>query len=162
EDAVGRSLTDRSAAVIIAAHRGELDEARRRWEPMSILTEDAEPQMRALAHSIESELLLAEGRARDALAVARDGLRLSFDNRFALSSPMGKYLYGFMLEAALELGDREAVEDGLALVDMARPVERRPYVAGAAALARGRLAALDGDRSAAEAHLREAVVAFGR
>ena len=161
EDATGRLLNDRAPGITIAAHRGELAEARRRWNPMAVLTGDAEAQMRAIAMFIESELLLAEGRGQESLAVAREGLRLSFDNRFSLGTPQGKHLLANMLEAALEVGDREAAEEALGLVDLSRPVERRAHVTGCVATARGRLAALDGDCAGAELYLREALAAFG-
>ena len=156
-----RAGSDRSPRVWILLQRGEVEAARREWDEIAAHIDDAELQMRSSRHYLESQVLLHEGRVTEALAEARQAVTTAVDGIFTFSHPLLKIAFMSVLECAFAAGDRAAVEEALAIAAAAPPVEHRPFVAGTEAVARGRLALLDGDRAEAERELREAARLFG-
>jgi tetratricopeptide (TPR) repeat protein len=158
--ASARAAGDRSNVVWLLANRGDSDKARREFELIRPHFDDSERQMLSYRLYVESVLLLAEGAAVEALAVSRRGLDIARDD-FTLLHPLTKWILVSALEAAFELGDREAVIELLVTTDEAPPVHRTPLVEAIAAQYGGRLLALDGDLDGAERMLRFAAAHYG-
>ena len=159
-EATSRAPSDRSMRVCILVWRGDLAAARSELDSISGHFDDAELQMLAGRLHVEANVLLGEGRAVEALETARRGFRVCFDNGFTFYHPFTKWLLFLSLDAALELGDREAFQQLIGTVEVARPGDRTPLLDGIEAVSRGRMCALDGDVEEAETLLRAAARRF--
>jgi len=156
ESALG-SVIMSAPAVEIA--RGRRDEARRLLSLVEDLEVSADVQGRASYLAAKAELLHAEGSDADALAAAREALA----SRAVLGATNTAWKLGFVhgVEAADALGDLEAVEELVAMVDALPPGQRPGYLRGHAARFRARLSSRregadpDGGYRLAEAIFRE-------
>jgi hypothetical protein len=97
---------------------------------------------------VDSEVLRAEGKTAEALAVALQGLELR--SQFGLARAPIKRAWAQAAEAALELGDLEAIGGLLAIVEGAWPGQVMPYLRGSASSVAARLAAIRGDDGTVE------------
>jgi class 3 adenylate cyclase/tetratricopeptide (TPR) repeat protein len=108
----------------ILLQRGELEEARRRWEAWAAFVDQSDVQARAGHRFYEALLLLAESRPAEAIAPAEEVL--------ASSLGIGHWTTKAGLEAGLEaaaaLGDAEKLDDLLSLIESAPPGHVSPYV----------------------------------
>ncbi len=156
---------DRSAFTALLAnipyihiHRGELAEARQRFEQFAAAGISADVQERALHATGHALLLHAEGRHADALDAVEEALAARED----LGAGSEPFREGFVvaLEAALALEDLARAEELIAIVD-ALPFGKVPaYLRAYIARFRGLIAAGRGDRDAAEAGLKRAAAGF--
>ena len=159
-DSSVRAAADRSMRVWILVQRGDVTQARSELDSIIGHFDDAELQMLAGKLHIEAWVLLGEGRFAEALESARRGYRICIDNGFSFHHPFTKWLLNVSLDCAFELGDREAVDELLATVAAAAPVERTPLLVAIEEASRGRTEALDGNLAEAEDLLRDAARRF--
>jgi class 3 adenylate cyclase/tetratricopeptide (TPR) repeat protein len=141
-------------AAYIFISRGELDEARPRLSAAQAEVDPAEPQAFVGVRGLEAELLLAEGRPREALAAAEEALALRPAIAGGLSQMAGALVTG--LEAAFDLADTTRVDELLAIVERLPPGDSTPYLRATAARYGSRRAALRGERETADAGFRAA------
>jgi len=146
--------------VCIQVWRGDAAGARRELDSIAGHFDDAELQMHAGRLHVEACVLLGEGRAAEALETARRGYDLCLANGFTFHHPFTKWLLFRSLDAALELGDREALQELIGTIEVAGPVDRTPLLDAVETVSRGRMCALDGDVQEAEALLRDAARQF--
>jgi predicted ATPase/class 3 adenylate cyclase len=131
-DELSRSDDDDSAAVradlafqpfFVFLLRGELDDARGRFEAWVEFVDQGDVQMRAVHRFCEALLLLAERRPAEAIAPAEEVL--------ASSLGIGHWTTTAGLEVGLEaaaaLGDAEKLDELLALIESAPPGHLTPY-----------------------------------
>ena len=108
----------------ILLHRGEREEARRRFEAWAEFVDQSDVQDRAAHRFCEALLLLAEGRPAEAM--------VSADEVLASSLGIGHWMTAAGLEAGLEaaaaLGDTGRVDELLSLIESAPAGHVRPYV----------------------------------
>ena len=97
------------------------------------------------------------GRAGEGIDAARDAVL----ERLERPSSEGAQMFAEAVECALAAGRPDAARALLERVEAMPPVELLPLLEAEAARARGRLAALDGDRVAAERELWNAIELFG-
>jgi class 3 adenylate cyclase/tetratricopeptide (TPR) repeat protein len=159
-DSSVRAPADRSMGVWILVHRGEVAQARSELDSLVRHFDDAEQQMLAARLHIETCVLSGEGRLAEALECARRGYRVCLDNGFTFHHPFTKWLLHLSLDSAFELGDREAVDELLASVNAATPVDRTPLLVAIEAASLGRAEALDGDLVEAARLLHDAARRF--
>ena len=109
---------------LVLLGRGELEEARSRWEAESEFVDRSDVQQRAAHSYCEAHLLLAEGRPREAAAPADDIL--------AASLGVGHWTTWAGLEVGLEaataLGDGPKVDELLSFIETLPPGHVSPYV----------------------------------
>lgn len=144
-----------SGALEVYLQRGELNEARelmRRFEPLS---EAGDVQAEGIYHQATAAVRLAEGNAHDALVEAEHAV--TGRATMGMSAQQVKHGVRYALEAALALGDRDKVEELLALVDAVPIGLRPPFLDATAHRFRGRLSI---DLDAAERHFAAAAGAL--
>ncbi|HEU0304671.1 MAG TPA: adenylate/guanylate cyclase domain-containing protein [Gaiellaceae bacterium] len=143
-----RLFTQGAVAPIFAA-RGDLEEARRRVEAVREFVDAQEVQSVAGFKTIEAEVLLAEGRPREALLAAEEVVAVRGDVVGGLA-PYAKG-YALALEAAIALGDDAKVDELLAIVERLPPGELSPFLGAIGARFSAQRAArrADGDTAAA-------------
>jgi class 3 adenylate cyclase/tetratricopeptide (TPR) repeat protein len=143
-------------------HRGELDAARALLERFEHVSASTDTQTRGCYSAAEASLLLASGRAGDALAAA-DRVFETTDIR-GIGVQDAKQAYPVALEAALVLGERGRLEQLLAYVEKLPPGLRPPYLNAVALRFRARLGGDDPSAetrlAAAAAELRELEMPF--
>ncbi len=159
-DSSVRAAADRSMMVWILVQRGDVPRARSQLDSLVGHFDDAELQMLAGRLHIEASVLFGEGRFAEALETARRGYRVCLDNGFTFHHPFTKWLLHLSLDSAFELDDREVINELLATVDAATPVDRTPLLVAIEAVSRGRTQALDGDLDEAVRGLRDAAHRF--
>jgi class 3 adenylate cyclase/tetratricopeptide (TPR) repeat protein len=159
-DSSVRAAADRSMRVLILVHRGDVTGARNELDSLVPHFDDAELQMLAARLHIEANVLCGEGRFAEALESGRRAYRVCLDNGFTFYHPFTKWLLHVSLDAAFELGDRKTINELLATVDAASPVDRTPLLMAIEAAALGRAQALDGDLVEALRLLRDAARRF--
>ncbi len=135
--------------VFTFVHRGEIEEAKRRIEEARPQYDRNEAQTVAGFKSAEAEVLLAEGRTREALEAAEEAVAVSEDLAAGLSFAIGGYVVA--LEAAFSLRDDAKVDELLAIVERLSPGELTPELRAFGAHFSARRAALRGDRGSADA-----------
>jgi class 3 adenylate cyclase/tetratricopeptide (TPR) repeat protein len=142
----------------LLAARGQLDEARRLLALYGRYESSADMQERTLWRAGQSVVLRAEGKVREALAAAEEGLR-AFDALGPGSAPV-KVAFPQAVDASLALGDRESAEQLLDRIEALLPGQLAPSLRAHASRFRARLAAADGDASQAAARFANAASTF--
>jgi predicted ATPase/class 3 adenylate cyclase len=139
---------------------GRIEDARRLLSLYGRHETSADWQERLGYRSAEAVILLAEGKAREALDAAGEALGELIELRPA--DQIVKVAFSPAVEAALALGDRERAEELLRRVESLPPGRLAPSLQAHTARFRGRIAASDGDErraaagyTAAEATFRE-------
>jgi class 3 adenylate cyclase/tetratricopeptide (TPR) repeat protein len=145
-------------SVAILAHRGEFEAAGKLSHRFGELRESADVSERASYGWAHSTLLLAQGRAAEALAAAEEAWQLR--DAVGISAETMKEVFPVAVAAALQAGDTDAVERLLQTVEDPRP-GRVPQLIRAQALRfRARAAAAAGDGDEAERLFRGAAGLF--
>jgi tetratricopeptide (TPR) repeat protein len=144
------------AAVWLSLPRGDVAAARAALEQEGELRHVDEAQQLVGFHATEAQVLRAEQRLLEALAVAREAL----DMGLPAIHPFWKFVWIEAWEAALDLGDEAQVEELLGEVERLRPSDRTPLLVAQEARFRGRLAAQRGEREQAVELLAQAVEGF--
>jgi predicted ATPase/class 3 adenylate cyclase len=137
-------------------HRGEVAEVRRRLAAAEQAVDWSEVQDRAGFRALEAEVLLAEGRPREALAAAEQALADSAElgNR-ELAGPVSAGL-----EAAFALDEESKVDELLTLLEQLPPGVLTPSLRGFGARFGARRAALKGEVDTAQAGFLAAAEVF--
>jgi predicted ATPase/class 3 adenylate cyclase len=136
------------AAVPIYVHRGRIDEAKQMASALADLERTADVQERAYYQLSRAQILLAEGNREDALRLTesafaeRDALGIEHDTV--------KEAFALALQAALELGQSDKVDELLRVVERLSPGLRPQFLDASVARFRARLAALEGNAAAAD------------
>ena len=145
-------------SVAILAHRGEWEAAEQLCRRFDGLRESADVSEVAAYAWARSTLLLAHGRAAEALTAAEEAWQLR--GAAGIASETMKEVFPVAVTAALEIGDMDAVERLLETVEDPRP-GRVPQLIRAQALRfRARVAAIEGDGEQAERLFRGAAGLF--
>jgi tetratricopeptide (TPR) repeat protein len=137
------SLIGSGIVVPILAVRGQLEEARRRLQSVRPLVDPEEAQSVAGFKSFEAQVLLSEGRPREALAAAEETIALRDDIAGGLASHAMGYVTA--LEAAFVLEDEGRVDELLAIVEALSPGELTPFLRAIGARFSAQRAARRGD-----------------
>jgi len=123
--------------------RGALPHARELLDGSASLATSENPEMRLFHAVVSAEVLRGEGKPREALDVALDAVRERA--RYGLTNQGVKRVWVQAVEAALELDDRDTVQELLAIVEEAWPGQVMPSLRGHAARFAARLAVLRGE-----------------
>ncbi len=127
--------------------RGELDEARRRWEAHAELVDESDIQERAVHRFIETFLLIAEKRPAEAVIAAQEVL--------ASSLGIGLWTTWAGLEAGLEaaaaFGDAAMIDELLSRIESTPPGHVTPLVRALGARFGAHRALARGDSATASA-----------
>jgi predicted ATPase/class 3 adenylate cyclase len=105
-------------------------------------------QERCVYEAAHAVVLMAEGKEREAIAAAQAGLAAL--THLGPTSQAAKVAAPVALDARLALGEREAAEELLDLVEALPPGRKAPMLRAHAARFRARLAAADGETERAE------------
>ena len=135
--------------VPIQVRRGDVQGARHAFDVAKERADSRNYETRTRLGSIEVELLSAEGRHAEALAVAQQ--LLDALPKLGLPDVGVKRVIAHGVAAALELGELEAADAMLAIVRQARPGVVSCELRGHVAHLDARLSALRGNHDAAEA-----------
>jgi hypothetical protein len=149
-EALSQSLSDPLLLPLTPpVRRGDLEEARRRFETMRERTDLNEVQQRAGMRASEAFLLVAEGKMSEALAASEEAIAL----RTELGLTEGSVLEALeqALVAAFALDDRAKADELLALIEELPPGELTPRLRAIGARFSAQRAALDGDDATASA-----------
>ncbi len=144
--------------VAIHLRRGDMDAARRVFDAAKARADAHNTEIRVRVGAAEVELLNAEGRPAEALALTEQLLEAI--PKLGLSDLGIKRLIAHGVGAALQLGQLDAAAAMLATVRRARPGMVSPELRGHCARLDARLSALRGDNDAVEAGFETAVAAF--
>jgi predicted ATPase/class 3 adenylate cyclase len=136
----------------VLLQRGELEEARRRWETSAEFVDESDVQLRAADRFFEALLLLAESRPAEAIAPAEEVLACSL----GIGHWTAKAGLEVGLEAAAALGDAGKVDELLSLIESAPPGHLSPYMRAVGARFSARRAGNQGDTVTASAGFRAA------
>ncbi len=144
--------------VPIQVRRGDVQGARHAFDVAKERADSRNYETRTRLGSIEVELLSAEGRHAEALAVAQQ--LLDALPKLGLPDVGVKRVIAHGVAAALELGELEAADAMLAIVRQARPGLVSRELRGHVAHLDARLSALRGNHDAAEAGFETAIAMF--
>jgi tetratricopeptide (TPR) repeat protein len=142
----------------IQVRRGELDAASGLLHELDHLRTSDNAELAASYASTEAELLRAQGRAAEALPLARKAAASS--GPLALARQVVKRGLVQALEAAMEMGDTATAEELLDVVRKSRPGLVTPYLRGHGARFAARLAAARGEDESVESGFRAAEEVF--
>lgn len=145
-------------ASFLALGRGDVAGARAALDAGAELGRSGEVQLRLGYAGVEAEVLRAEGRPLDALAVAREAIA-EFPEAL---HQFYKAAWSSACEAALGLGDADQAGELLDVFERLVPSERSPFLVSQARRFRGRLAAQGGEREHAAELLADAADGFRR
>ncbi len=148
ESEMGRFRVGLLDLVVLSVRRGELDEARRVLDSLESLETGESPELRLAWAVTRIELLRAEGRSGDALAL----VDVVVSTRADLGLAYGNMKHGLVqgVEAALDLGEHAKVDELLGIVSSARPGEVTPWLRAQAARLSARVAAARWEGEAVE------------
>jgi predicted ATPase/class 3 adenylate cyclase len=144
--------------VPIRLRRGDIEGARQVFDTAKARADAHNTEIRVRVGSAEVELLNAEGRLAEALALSEHLLEAI--PKLGLSDLGIKRAIAHGVAVALELGELEAADAMLAIVRAARPGLVSPELRGHVARLDARLSALRDNHDAAEAGFETAVLAF--
>ena len=144
--------------VEVQCGRGDVSGARARIDRSASLRESEDPQFRISYAGAEAHVLRAEGRFREAFAVADSGLAYGAD--LGVTFLGVKLCLVEALEAAYALGDEEKVEELIETIERLRPGERPPLLEAHAHRFRAKLTGDDAGYRAAEALFGELELPF--
>ncbi len=142
----------------IRLRRGDIEAARQVFETAKARADAHNAEIRVRVGSAEVELLNAEGKPAEALAVSEQLLEAT--PKLGLSDLGIKRTIAHAVAAALELGDLDAADAMLAMVRQARPGMVSPELRAHAARLNARLSALRDGHEGVEAGFETAVAAF--
>jgi tetratricopeptide (TPR) repeat protein len=125
----------------VGIHRGKTEEARRVVARFQAMETSADLQEQSAYQCANARLLLAEGDARQALAVAEQAFAEHANLGFAAETVKEAIVVAG--EAALELGDRDRLEELLAQIDALPLGQRSAFLRAHVARFRARLASGD-------------------
>ena len=125
----------------VGVHRGTAEEARRVVARFQAMETSADLQEQSAYQCANARLLLAEGDARQALAVAEQAFAEHANLGFAAETVKEAIVVAG--EAALELGDRDRLEELLAQIDALPLGQRSAFLRAHVARFRARLASGD-------------------
>jgi tetratricopeptide (TPR) repeat protein len=140
------------------ALRGELDEARRRLEIMKDLVDPNELQDVAGCQAQEAQLLLAEGKPKEALAAAEAAI--AHREELGLTHFPVQDGLECALSAAFVLGQKAKVDELLAIIEQTPPGHLTPFLRGHGARFGASRTARDGERATAHAGFGAAAAIF--
>jgi class 3 adenylate cyclase/tetratricopeptide (TPR) repeat protein len=144
--------------VPIRIRRGDVEGARRIFEPEKARADMHNHDIRIRVGAAETELLNAEGRHAEALALAEQ--LLESIPKLGLPDMGIKRTIAHGVAAALELGDLDSADAILEMVRLARPGLVTPELRGQVARLDARLSAMRGDHHAVEAGFETAIAIF--
>jgi tetratricopeptide (TPR) repeat protein len=144
--------------VAILAHRGELAEAERLCHRFAELHQSADVGERTAYGWARSTLLLAQGRAAEALVIAEEAWELR--DAAGIGSETMKEAFPVAVAAAFRVGDTAAVERLLRTVDDPRPGGLPQLIRAQTLRFRAQAAAGEGDGERAERLFRGAAGLF--
>jgi predicted ATPase/class 3 adenylate cyclase len=127
------------AAVPVWVHRGRIEEAKQMASALAELERSADLQERAYHGFAHAQILLAEGDRADALRVAES----VFDERdhLGIEHDTVKEAFALALQAAVELGQLDRVDELLKVVERRPPGLRPQFLNATVARFRAQLAA---------------------
>ncbi len=131
-----------AAGLLLAALRGEAD-LRPALAELSGLAVSEDPQDQAALETAEAYVALTEGRLDEVLRLGRQAL--SKRQGLGIGSDAVRLTWPVTARAALDLGDVEAVEELLGMLDAELPGRLPPLLRGERELVRARLAAARGE-----------------
>jgi tetratricopeptide (TPR) repeat protein len=132
-------------------YQGELEEAERRLEAIRPYVDMRELQHVANLRIPEAELLLASGRAGEALAVAEGVVEMHAELAGGTLQGAAKQALPVALESASTIGDEKKVDELLGLIERIPPGQITPSVRALGARFAARRAALRRDSETASA-----------
>jgi tetratricopeptide (TPR) repeat protein len=147
ERLAGASATFLASLLEPLVAQGRLEDARHLLSLYARAKDSPDFQERGVYYAAEATVLHAEGHEREALAIVENALHELLETPTDQSL---KTAFPQALDAALALGERERAKELLARIERLPPGRLAPSVRAHAARFRGRLAAEDGDRVAAE------------
>jgi tetratricopeptide (TPR) repeat protein len=142
----------------IHLRRGDIEAARQVFETAKARADAHHTEIRVRVGSSEVELLNAEGRPAEALALSRQLLEAI--PKLGLADLGIKRTVAHAVAAALELGELDAAAAMLTMVRQARPGLVSPELHGHVARLDAHLSALRGNHDSVEAGFETAVAAF--
>ena len=157
-------VTDRQASDQLASGgallvgRGDVQEARRLLDRHASLRTSDEVQHRAGYFMAAANVLRAEGRPEEALALVLEALVP--ENRLPVRHVFGKRLLVEGVEAALDADNLDAADELLGEWERMRPVDRTPYLEGHRARLTARLATRRGEAEHIEPGFTRAIEIF--
>ncbi len=151
--AAGNTMMD------IAAARGDTTEARRVLSLVADLEGSVDVQERSAHATLSATLLRTEGRHEEALVASQEAL-VSLELLGAGVSADAKNALGEGLEAALQLGRLETVEELLGRIEAIPSGKRPPFLWAQSARYRARLAGVRGEHGAVEQGFKTAAAIF--
>jgi tetratricopeptide (TPR) repeat protein len=148
--------TTATFSITIACWRGNLVEARARLEKVAWL-KDSEIQAWTGYRFHEAEVLRAEGKPREALAVLEPALATE---ELGITFLTKKLAFVEALEAAFECGDSDRLEELLVMIESLRPGERPPLLDAHARRFRAKLSGNEAGFEAAASRFRKLEMPF--
>jgi class 3 adenylate cyclase/tetratricopeptide (TPR) repeat protein len=148
--------TTATFSITIACWRGNLVEARARLEKVAWL-KDSEIQAWTGYRFHEAEVLRAEGKPREALAVLEPALATE---ELGITFLTKKLAFVEALEAAFECGDSDRLEELLVMIESLRPGERPPLLDAHARRFRAKLSGEEAGFEAAASRFRKLEMPF--
>ncbi|MET0939586.1 MAG: adenylate/guanylate cyclase domain-containing protein [Gaiellaceae bacterium] len=136
-DSGGLLLSLLQSLVEVRLRQGDLESARQMFSMFSRLEESSDVQDRTCYLGARSAIRRAEGKLREALVDAEATIEAGRTLGVAQQAVKQAIVEG--VEAALDLGESEKVEELLALVESVPPGSRPPYLDAHATRARARL-----------------------
>jgi len=134
---------------VVHAHRGQIGEATRLMDSIRGFEETEHLQSRTSHAATRVELLLAQDKTSEALAMAEGSLGVA-RKTLALTDATVKRTWVLAMTAALEIGDIAKADELMTIVEQAKPGEVTPYMRAHAARFAARLAAEGGESEAVE------------
>jgi tetratricopeptide (TPR) repeat protein len=135
-------------AVYLSALRGDGDGAQHRFTRVAHYLDSEDPQERALATTAQTYISSAQARPADVLAQGR--VALGYRDLLGISSDAIRLSWPMAARASVDLGDREATGELLAMLDAELPGRLSPLLRAERELVRARVAAARGDESAGQ------------
>jgi class 3 adenylate cyclase/tetratricopeptide (TPR) repeat protein len=142
----------------VHVNRGELDEARAWLELYAGSETSHDVQLRTVFGWVTAAVRRAEGRPREALALAEEALAAR--DELGMFNQVVKDALVESLEAAFALGDETKIEDLLGLIEGLRPGQVMPYLQAQGARFGARLSALRHEDEKVDPGFRAAVDLF--
>lgn len=144
--------------MLILIDRGQVEEAFSQWWLFESLEDSGDVQLGTLLAGVKAARARAAGRHREAMELAMEGVNRTTHLSFGHANM--RALIAEALVAAIEIRDREVVEDLLRRVSDRQPGSLAPFIHGLAARARAQLAWWEGEADAGARASRAAEATF--
>ena len=140
---VGDEIFVLLAAAHLAGLRGHTAAAHEALDRLAAMPDTEDPQNRSAIAAAAALVAVTDGQLRDAVRHGRDAL--SFRDDVGIGADAMRFAWPVTSRAALDLGDRGAVDELLAILDAELPGRLPPLMRAERDLVRARLAVARGD-----------------